>query len=115
MAWPIIAVIILVLLIVFAVIAIKSEKKMEPDYRALFFLGITWFIIGIGADISVFFILGLVYMAMGLANRKRWGKKPRKLTRREREEQKTTKAILGFVLLLTVLAILFTLIMGIYF
>lgn len=116
MFWPIITIVVFLLLGVFVIVTLKTKKKKtEPDYRTFFIMGITWFIIGIAADISVFFILGLVYMAMGLANRDRWGKKPRKLTRKHKKEEKTRMAILGFLVLLTVLAILATLLLKLCF
>jgi len=116
MFWHFITIVVFVLLGIFILITVKSrKKKTEPDYRTFFIMGITWFIIGIAADISVFFILGLVYMAMGLANKERWGKKPRKLTRKQKKSEETTMAILGFLVLLTVLAILATLLLKLYF
>lgn len=64
----------------------KEGKAEEPDYRAFFVMGITWFPAGVALMI-VYFVsdipfvigmpllaMGLIYLAIGLANREKWKK-----------------------------------------
>ena len=61
----------------------KKEGKMgEPNYQAFFSFGIIWIPIGVVFMITIhpaagmaFMAMGLVYMAIGLANRDKWEKK----------------------------------------
>jgi hypothetical protein len=53
----------------------KKGWKHETDYRAFFYMGLVWFPLGVVLDFPVFYILGLVYLIMGLANRDKWDKK----------------------------------------
>jgi hypothetical protein len=64
----------------------KEGKVEEPDYRAFFVMGLTWFPAGVVLMIVYFvsdipfvigmplFAMGLVYLAIGLANRDKWKK-----------------------------------------
>ena len=81
--WIIIS--ILVLLIIFAIIAVifaKKGKKRPTDYYTFFIIGVTWFPFGIlmslmdsdGTFWNIFTILGLTYMIMGLVHKKEWKK-----------------------------------------
>ena len=50
----------------------KRKEIVKPDYRALFFMGITF----TGASVAIGLLplagLGIVLMAVGLANRGKW-------------------------------------------
>jgi LPXTG-motif cell wall-anchored protein len=72
---------ILVLTGIIAVLVWKKRKEKssaETDYRVFFILGICWFPLGIvfmSTDNPmgfVFFIVGVVYLVIGLANRDKW-------------------------------------------
>lgn len=58
----------------------KEQPSAEPDYRVFFIIGICWFPLGVvfmSTDNPagyVFFVLGLVYLVIGLANRDKWKK-----------------------------------------
>jgi cell division protein FtsW (lipid II flippase) len=81
-----ITIIILVLIILMAVLAVFVYKKRkdgdmkDPDYRVFFILGITMFPLGLVFMINdnsvgtVFFIIGLVYLMIGLVNKDKWSK-----------------------------------------
>ncbi len=99
------------MLAVFFVAVNKSkDKKVNTDYRAFFFMGVTWFLVGLATDIIPLFVLGLVYMVVGLVNRERWNE-----TTKDEKRERITMGILGFALLLTVLAVLITLVIRVYF
>jgi hypothetical protein len=87
----IVGVLIIVLAIVFLVMRRKEHK--EPDYRAFFILGLVWMLVGIveyftSRDFSMFLMLGLAFVALGLSHRDRWGKPRRLLNEREIKIQK---------------------------
>jgi hypothetical protein len=58
----------------------EEKPKEEPDYRAFFIMGICFLPLGIIFSVSVSFgflgiaVLGLIYMAIGLANKDKWKK-----------------------------------------
>jgi len=71
---------------VFVLFMMMQKKKKdgtykEPDYRAFFIMGICFLPMGIIFTSSVnpgfvgFIGLGIIYMAIGLANRDKWKKK----------------------------------------
>jgi heme/copper-type cytochrome/quinol oxidase subunit 2 len=53
----------------------RKGWKHETDYRAFFYMGVVWFPLGVALDFPVFYILGLAYLVIGLANKDKWGKK----------------------------------------
>lgn len=102
MVVPYILIAIAIGIIGLAIVAYKrKDKKHEIDYRNYYTMGLTWFPIGIIFLIifknPLFFILGLVYLAIGLKNKDKWGKK-RKLT--EKEEKIMKIAIYGLLIFL---------------
>ena len=72
--WTSIVVLILVLLGVF--VFVSKEKKPETDYHSLFVMGVIWIGAGIPLMISAnsptLFFMGIVFMIIGLSNRKKW-------------------------------------------
>lgn len=97
---------IALVVVLFAVIALYRNKglKIEPDYRVFFILGITWLPLGIATDNPGFLAMGVVFMAIGLVNRKKWKEKP-KWSDLDPEKRKTKLLIIGglTVLLLAVI------------
>jgi len=49
----------------------KSERP-EPDYRAFFILGLTWLPLGMAIGNPMFWMIGTVFLAVGLANKGKW-------------------------------------------
>jgi 4-amino-4-deoxy-L-arabinose transferase-like glycosyltransferase len=79
--WIILAIFVLVVILgIIALIFTKKRRGHKTDYYALFIMGITWIPIGIifmATDNSLgtlFLILGLAYMAIGLTHKKKWKK-----------------------------------------
>jgi hypothetical protein len=99
-----------------AMLVFYRNKKMPPtDYYTMFILGICWLplgIIGIATDnpgFNAFFIMGLVFMGIGLAHKKEWKKNHRTWKQLSKAEQKMkmwVMIILGVLLLLGLLAFL---------
>ena len=100
--WIIIAITLTVVLLgaVF-VIRIKNNKgkPIDPDYRTWFIIGITWIPLGLATENSVFWIMGIVFMILGLANKDKW-KKQKKLSELKPKERKSRILVLGILGLL---------------
>ncbi len=88
MALPWILISIVSLAIILVVLGIYSLRggnwNRKVDYRSYYVMGVSWFPLGIALwivlDMSFgvfFFIMGLIYMAIGLKNRDKWGKPQR--------------------------------------
>ncbi len=108
----IVGALIIVLAIVFLVMRRKEHR--EPDYRAFFIFGIVWLVIGIveyftSRDFSVFLVMGLAFLAVGLSHRDRWGKPHRLLNEREIKIQKVIMIVIS---VLVVLGLLFFLLIA---
>ena len=108
---------VLVLLVLFGVIAIaftvvRKGKRKPTDYYAFFVMGITWLPFGIimmltteGSIGNFFFILGLVYLAIGLVHKDEWKKNHRtwkQLKKGERKFKVIAFVVLGILLLIAV-------------
>ena len=66
----VIGVAILVLLIV--AVIMHRKHKISRNYRAFFIIGVTWLPLGIIMKNYVFSLVGACFLAVGLANRKKW-------------------------------------------
>jgi len=90
MVWIILSIAILLiiigLLIVF--IAMKKYKNHKTDYYNFFWIGIVWVVIGIIANDSFFWIIGLVFAVIGLINRKKWKENHRTWKQLSKSEKK---------------------------
>jgi cytochrome bd-type quinol oxidase subunit 1 len=86
--WILVSIIITILIL--AILAIFTFKRKgwnrEVDYRSYFNMGIVWLPLGIifyaifkNLVGAWFFIIGLVYIAIGLKNKDKWGK-PQKIS-----------------------------------
>ncbi|MFC1741997.1 hypothetical protein ACFL3V_05670 [Nanoarchaeota archaeon] len=106
-----IAIALLILIFLAAFIYLKTTMKTEPptDYYSLFIIGIIWLGIGVfmmishGEQTNIFFILGIVFAAVGFSHRKTWKKNLKKWSQLSREEQKL-KVFLAIALAIMVLA-----------
>ena len=59
--------------VVLAVVSSRLRSQIVPNYRSMFVLGIAFIPIGVAGDGMAFLAPGLVFMAVGLANRSKWG------------------------------------------
>ena len=77
------ALVVLGLILTLVVFKKKKEGKMgEPNYRAFFNIGMVLIPVGVVFMIAInpaigiaFMAMGITYLAIGLANRDKWGKK----------------------------------------
>jgi multisubunit Na+/H+ antiporter MnhB subunit len=72
MIWGIIVIILLILLIAYIILLKKKKIIGGINYRTLFYIGICFLPLGINNP--GFLVLSIVYIVIGLANRKKWGK-----------------------------------------
>ena len=106
---------ILILLIVIGLIAIliasKNKKKHKPDYYTFFIVGLIWAVFGLIPRNGFFFILGLAFMALGLAHKDEW-KKNRKFWKKLPKKQRIIMQVLiaaGIIILIILVAYTFLL------
>jgi phosphotransferase system glucose/maltose/N-acetylglucosamine-specific IIC component len=95
---------LIVTLIAIALMFKMRKQKIEPDYRAIFILGVIFagsgsaMISTSGISSMGMFGLGLIYMAIGIANRDKWKEQPKPLSSK-------TRNIMMLVLLGTVILV----------
>lgn len=64
--------IVLLLLVLGIVYYVKREKNWEPDYRLIFILGLVWIPIGMSTENTALWMMGTVFMLLGLVNHEKW-------------------------------------------
>ena len=113
MAIPWILVTIAIMIILLAVLVIVSFRKTKrpPDYYALFWVGVFWFIIGLPFGNSWLWMLGIVFMVIGLANRKKWKKNRRTWEQVGKKERKFMTIFMIAILLIVLVGIALLLLM----
>jgi hypothetical protein len=88
--------------IIYSILVAKGKiTRFEPDYRQLFMMGIIFLPLGISSDNHAFLVFSLVFMGVGLANKKKWKKQP-KLSELSPTQKKFRIALmlaLGFLVL----------------
>jgi len=76
MIMPVINTIIVTFIIILTLFALKrlrnGARSAEPNYRTVFVLGLTFIPIGLIVDKDVFFLLGVVFLILGIANVEKW-------------------------------------------
>jgi len=88
----------------------KSGRKHETDYYGFFWIGLVWTIFGAVSflfyeGMQFFFILGLVFLAIGAGNKDKW--KKRKLSKQEKKAQMIAVAVGIIVFVSGALALFF--------
>lgn len=53
----------------------RQGKKPALDYRTLVYTGLIWLVIGLPSSLAPVWIMGLVFIAVGLLKRNEWPKK----------------------------------------
>ena len=64
--------IIVVVAMLGAAVYVKNKYKRPVDYRALFWIGLSWVAIGLAIDNYIFAGAGILFMILGLRNKKKW-------------------------------------------
>jgi len=110
--WVIFGTIILLALVAIVIfIFTKKGKKRKIDYHTFFIMGIIWLgagiALGIGSGSYALFIMGLVFMTLGLIHKKEWKqniadrkKRWQRMSKKDKKRLMIIKWVLvGFVLL----------------
>jgi len=109
--WIIAAVVILLSLIVTIIVLFRSDSlPSTPDYRALFNLGVIFFVIGLGTDNPGFWGMGFALAAIGISKKKEW-KRPKPLSELPPAKRRFKLGIiigLGVLVLLGIAVLLLT-------
>ena len=92
------------ILIALLIVFFLGKRKFRPDYQTLFMLGIIWFPLGMILDNFFFFVLGMAYVVIGLANKDKW--------KEAKPPRGTQKMVVLGLLVATLLAVFLTLILG---
>jgi hypothetical protein len=91
----------IVLLVVIILGIISWKKRKEPDYFGIFNGGIVFLLFGITMESQIMFFMGLMFLLVGIVNKKNW-KKPEDSWKNLTEDQKKLKmlfiAILGLLI-----------------
>ncbi|MEJ2267530.1 MAG: hypothetical protein P8X70_00440 [Nanoarchaeota archaeon] len=106
-----IALIVLAIIFVIVLVFTKKGKQRKIDYHNFFIMGIIWtgagIALGIGSGSYFLFIMGLVFMTLGLIHKKEWKqniadrkKRWQSMSKRDKKKLMIIKWVLvGFVLL----------------
>lgn len=69
----IIAVLVLILMFLGIYIYVRKKYPNKPhNYRAMFIIGITYIPLGISLKVYTISFIGIVFMIIGLVNKKKW-------------------------------------------
>jgi len=80
--WILVEILVPGLLVVVLVVVARKKERRPTDYCSFFVIGVIWFPVGAiflllersSGMGSFFLIMGLAHLAIGLANRDKWGK-----------------------------------------
>ncbi len=85
-AWALLGIAALIVILAILIFVFKRDKwkdKHETDYRAFFWMGLIWTLFGVGSlffypgEMFFFLPMGIAFLAIGAANKKKWKKKKR--------------------------------------
>ena len=86
--WMLITIAAAVLIIAVAsMIFLRKKKKRPIDYYSFFIIGICWIPLGLAIKNHFMWIIGLVFMAVGLVNKDKWKTNKRKWSKLDRNEK----------------------------
>jgi len=85
---------------------IQRKENRKSNFKAFFIIGICWVPLGIATNNTVFTILGLVFLILGLVNRKSWKNQP-KWDELSPAEKKIKLALIIFLMLILIVGVVF--------
>jgi len=106
---PAILIALILIGIVVLVVVIKQKRRLPPDYRALFIMGVIWLPAGIIIKNYILSAMGVVFMVAGLIHKKDWKKNRRRWSDLTEGERKLK------IFIMIVLAVLLVLGLVVYF
>ena len=111
--WLLIAIGIILLILLAVAVFIKKKTNKPTDYYTLFIIGLIWTISGAFylfipvIKMNFFFIIGLVFMIIGLANRKKWKQNKKNWKNLKIEEKRTKLMIIIGLAVLVIFGLVF--------
>ncbi len=108
MEWIILSLLILGIIVLLGFVFLKRAKRREPNYRAMFLIGIVWLAIGLPLGNETLTVIGIVFAIAGIIHREKWGRKRRwvKLSKKEQKGRMITVAIIGAAMAALVLVVI---------
>jgi len=94
----------IVLLLAAIFIARKSSDKYHKNYKTFFILGIVWLPIGISTDNPGLWILGIIFLSIGLLNRSKWQDQP-KWSELPPDQRKIKLILIAILLVILILGV----------
>ena len=94
-----------VLIVLLGVIVLVNRRKERPptDYYSMYIIGIVWIAVGLVQmdEMPFFFMMGLVFMAVGLSHKSEWKQNHRRFKDLPQDLKKTKMAaiLIGLVVL----------------
>jgi len=109
MIWVIFSIAIMIILLLVLFVIFKRDKA-GPDYYSWYWIGISWFVIGILFGNGMLMVMGLIFMLVSIINRKKWKKnyetRMNRVMKLSRKDKKTRAIILWVLAILVVIGII---------
>lgn len=103
--WVVLGLIVLGLLV--ALLAYNKKKKIPPDYYAFFIMGLIWAPFGAISRNYSLMTMGLVFLALGLANKDKWKKNHKTWKDLDSKEQKIRLLLILFLGVIVLVGLVF--------
>ncbi|MBN2095032.1 MAG: hypothetical protein JW727_03210 [Candidatus Aenigmarchaeota archaeon] len=109
--WLLVAILTLLAVLAVAAVIFRRKDNSPPDYYSFFIMGIVW--LAVGLPLAIFsssyalLLMGIIFTIVGLGHRDEWKKNRKKWEKLKPEERKTwilVLALLGFIVLLAFIA-----------
>lgn len=98
--WILISILSLIILLAAAAIFISKKNKRPPDYYNLFIIGVIWLVLGIPIENYILSILGAIFLAVGLINKKKWNSNRVRWSDLDDKEKRVRWIIIGILAIL---------------
>ncbi|MFC1753214.1 hypothetical protein ACFL96_07440 [Thermoproteota archaeon] len=100
--WLVFALIVAVAVILVLAWKFRGEK-FNTDYYAFYCLGLVWLILGIAGNNTSLMMLGVVFGAIGMANKSKWKKKD--WTKMSKGDRRWLVSLITLLLLLLIMGV----------
>ena len=100
--WVMIAILVIGLVLAIVAFSLPKKKRAPIDYYTLFVMGIIWLPVGILLKNYGLAVIGIVFMAISLANKGKWKKNHQSYSQISNKQRKIAmwiSVVLGFLVL----------------
>ena len=105
LSWILISIAILLIILLIIGVIINRKENIIPDYHTFFWIGLLWIAIGLPLGSKPIWIIGLIFMIIGLAHQEQWKKqkvKGHELSKKQKEFKKLVIINLTILLLISI-------------